>query len=250
MLLMILTRKEKMPEVELVRLNKYIASNGILSRRKIDELITQGRVDVNGITIMELGHKINAGKDKVDVDGQRVKAVTKKIYIILNKPDSVITSTSDEKRRRTVMDIVKINDKIFPVGRLDYHTTGLLLLTNDGELANKLMSPKSKVYKTYQVKLSKPLEEKHRVKLSGGIRIEKVKTLPSKIDFITDGDYTRLKISITEGKNRQVRKMFEHYGYFVRELHRSAYAGLKLEKMKFGEWRHLTKAEIDILNSK
>ncbi len=239
-----------MPETDLTRLNKYIASNGILSRRKIDDLITQGRVDVNGVTIMELGYKINAAKDKVDVDGQRIKPVTKKIYIMLNKPDSVITSLSDEKRRRTVMDLVKINDKIFPVGRLDYHTTGLLLLTNDGEFANKLMSPKSKIYKTYVVKLSKPLEEKHRLKLTGGVRLEKVKTLPAKIDFITEKDYSNLKISISEGKNRQVRKMFEHYGYFVRALHRSAYAGLKLEKMKFGEWRHLTKDEVEILNSK
>lgn len=239
-----------MPETDLTRLNKYIASNGILSRRKIDELITQGRVDVNGVTIMELGYKINAAKDKVDVDGQRIKPVTKKIYIMLNKPDSVITSLSDEKRRRTVMDLVKINDKIFPVGRLDYHTTGLLLLTNDGEMANKLMSPKSKIFKTYVVKLSKPLEEKHRLKLTGGVRLEKVKTLPAKIDFINEKDYSNLKISISEGKNRQVRKMFEHYGYFVRMLHRSAYAGLKLEKMKFGEWRHLTKDEVEILNTK
>ena len=238
-----------MEATELTRLNKYIASNGILSRRKIDELITQGRVDVNGVTIMELGYKINPAKDKVDVDGQRIKPVTKKIYIMLNKPDSVITSLSDEKRRRTVMDIVKIKDKVFPVGRLDYHTTGLLLLTNDGEMANKLMSPKSKVYKTYAVKLSKPLEEKHRMKITGGIKLEGRKTLPAKIDFTSD-DYTRLKISITEGKNRQVRKMFENYGYFVRELHRSAYAGLKLEKMKSGEWRYLSKEETELLNTK
>lgn len=239
-----------MPDIELTRLNKYIASNGILSRRKIDELIQQGRVDVNGVTIMELGYKINPAKDKVDVDGQRIKLVTKKIYIMLNKPDSVITSLSDEKHRRTVMDLVKIKDKVFPIGRLDYHTTGLLLLTNDGELANKLMSPKSKIFKTYVVKLSKPLEEKHRLKLTGGIKMEGRKTLPAKIDFISEKDFTRLKISITEGKNRQVRKMFEHYGYFVRELQRTAYSGLKLDKMKSGEWRYLSPGEVELLNSK
>ena len=228
-----------------VRLNKFIASNGILSRRKIDELILQGRVTVNGSTINELGYKINAAEDKVSVDGEPVKTSTKKIYIILNKPPGVITSVSDEKKRTTVIDLLKLNEKVFPVGRLDYNTTGLLLLTNDGELANKLMHPRNEIYKTYFVKLSKPLEEKHRIKLTEGVMLDDRKTAPSKIRYPKkNNNYQDLFISIYEGRNRQVRNMFENYGYFVRELERVEYAGLKIDNLRQGEWRMLTQDEV------
>ncbi len=228
-----------------IRLNKFIASNGILSRRKIDELILQGRVSVNGNEITELGFKIDPGKDKISVDGEAVRTSTKKIYIILNKPQGVITSVSDDKKRTTVIDILGLNEKVFPVGRLDYNTTGLLLLTNDGELANKLMHPKSEIYKTYFVKLSKPLEEKHRLKLTEGIKLEGKETAPSKIRYPKkNNNYQDLFISIYEGRNRQVRNMFEHYGYFVRELERVEYAGLNMEDLRSGEWRKLTPEEV------
>lgn len=233
----------------LVRLNKFIASNGVSSRRKVDELITQGRVTVNGDTIVELGFKVNPGSDKVQLDGENIRVSTKKIYIILNKPNGVITSVSDEKHRTTVIDLIKSKDKIFPVGRLDYNTTGLLLLTNDGELANKLMHPKGEIYKTYFVKLSKPLEEKHRLKLTEGIKLEGKETAPSKIRYPKkNNNYQDLYISIYEGRNRQVRNMFEHYGYFVRELERIEYAGLKVGDLRQGEWRKLTPEEITKLN--
>ena len=228
-----------------IRLNKFIASNGILSRRKIDELILQGRVSVNGNEITELGFKIDPEKDKISVDGEAVRTNTKKIYIILNKPQGVITSVSDDKKRTTVIDILGLNEKVFPVGRLDYNTTGLLLLTNDGELANKLMHPKSEIYKTYFVKLSKPLEEKHRLKLTEGIKLEGKETAPSKIRYPKkNNNYQDLFISIYEGRNRQVRNMFEHYGYFVRELERVEYAGLNMEDLRSGEWRKLTPEEV------
>lgn len=228
-----------------IRLNKFIASNGILSRRKIDELILQGRVSVNGNEITELGFKIDPEKDKISVDGEIVRTNTKKIYIILNKPQGVITSVSDDKKRTTVIDILGLNEKVFPVGRLDYNTTGLLLLTNDGELANKLMHPKSEIYKTYFVKLSKPLEEKHRIKLTEGIKLEGKETAPSKIRYPKkNNNYQDLFISIYEGRNRQVRNMFEHYGYFVRELERVEYAGLNMEDLRSGEWRKLTPEEV------
>lgn len=230
-----------------VRLNKFIASNGLLSRRKIDELIEQGRVTVNKKTVTELGYKINPEADKVFVDGEHIKPDTKKIYIMLYKPHGVITSVSDEKKRTTVIDLIKINQKIFPVGRLDYSTSGLLLLTNDGGLANKLMNPKSRVYKTYYAELSRPLEEKHRLKLSGGIKIEGVMTAPSIIKFPKTNDYLRLTISIHEGRNRQIHNMFEHFGYFVRVLRRIEYAGLNLGGLKEGEWRYLTSEEISSL---
>ena len=233
----------------LVRLNKFIASNGVSSRRKIDELILQGRVTVNKNVIVELGHKINPVIDKVAVDGENIRTSTKKIYIVLNKPQGVVTTVSDDKHRTTVIDLINLKEKIFPVGRLDYNTTGLLLLTNDGELANKLMHPKSEIYKTYFVKLSKPLEEKHRLKLTGGIKLEDKLTAPCKIRYPKkNNNYQDLYISIYEGRNRQVRNMFEHYGYFVRELERTEYAGLKLGDMREGEWRKLTPEEITKLN--
>ena len=229
----------------LIRLNKFIASNGVSSRRKIDELIEQGRVTVNGNTVAELGYKINPETDKIQLDGENIRASTKKIYIILNKPAGVITSVSDEKKRTTVIDLLHLNEKVFPVGRLDYNTTGLLLLTNDGELAHKLMHPKGEVYKTYFVKLSKPLEEKHRIKLTEGIKLEGKDTAPSKIRYPKkNNDYQDLYISIYEGRNRQVRNMFEHYGYFVRELERVEYAGLKIDNLRSGEWRKLTAEEV------
>lgn len=226
------------------RLNKFIASNGVASRRKIDEYILQGRVSVNGRTIVELGYKINPDADKVALDGEAIRVLTKKIYIILNKPKGVITSVSDEKHRETVIDLIKIREKIFPVGRLDFDTSGLLLLTNDGDLANKLMHPKSEIDKTYFVKLSKPLEEKHRLKLSSGIRLDGVKTSACRIRFVRSGSYEELYISIHEGRNRQVRNMFEHFGYYVRDLERVEYAGLRLAGLGYGEWRYLNPEEV------
>ena len=233
----------------LVRLNKFIASNGISSRRKIDEFIAQGRVTVNGNTVAELGYKINPETDKIQLDGENIRASTKKIYIILNKAAGIITSVSDEKKRTTVIDLLNLNEKVFPVGRLDYNTTGLLLLTNDGELAHKLMHPKGEVYKTYFVKLSKPLEEKHRLKLTEGIKLEGRETAPSRIRYPKkNNNYQDLYISIYEGRNRQVRNMFEHYGYFVRELERVEYAGLKIDNLRSGEWRKLTAEEVTKLH--
>ena len=233
----------------LIRLNKFIASNGYSSRRKIDELIEQGRVTVNKNTVVELGFKIDPSKDKVAVDGEYIRTSVKKIYIMLNKPQGVVTTVSDDKHRTTVIDLVNMKDKIFPVGRLDYNTTGLLLLTNDGDLANKLMHPKSEIYKTYFVKLSKPLEEKHRLKLTGGINLEDKKTAPCLIRYPKkNNNYQDLYISIYEGRNRQVRKMFEFYGYFVRELKRTEYAGLKLGDLKESQWKKLDAEQVKRLH--
>lgn len=233
----------------LVRLNKFIASNGYSSRRKVDELIEQGRVTVNKNTVVELGFKIDPSRDKVAVDGEYIRTSVKKIYIMLNKPQGVITTVSDDKHRTTVIDLIKMKEKIFPVGRLDYNTTGLLLLTNDGELANKLMHPKSEIYKTYFVKLSKPLEEKHRLKLTGGINLEDKKTAPCVIRYPKkNNNYQDLYISIYEGRNRQVRKMFEFYGYFVRDLKRTEYAGLKLGDLKEGQWEKLDAEQVKRLH--
>lgn len=198
---------------------------------------------------MQPGFKIDPRKDKINVDGVPIKISSKKIYILLNKPENVISSVSDEKRRKTVIDLVKIKERIFPIGRLDYDTTGLILLTNDGEFANRLMHPKFKVEKTYLVRISRPLEEKHKIKLMNGIKIEGRKTSPCRISYPKRNDFTLVSITIREGRNRQVRNMFEHYGYFVRSLHRSEYGTLKPTGLKPGEWRYLTEKELLSFNN-
>jgi 23S rRNA pseudouridine2605 synthase len=232
------------------RLNKFIAANGIFSRRKIDEFILEGRVTVNGKEVFDLGTKVNPLTDKVFIDGERVRVTDKKIYLMMNKPLNVITSVSDDKKRPTVIDILNMKSKVFPVGRLDFHTTGLLILTNDGDFANKLMNPAFKVWKTYDVKLSRPLEQKHRQLLEKGIKLDGVYTLPAVINISNERDYTEVVVSISQGKNRQVRRMFEHFGYFVNKLHRSGYGNLKLGNLREGEFRKMTKEEVDGLMTK
>lgn len=230
-----------------VRINKFVATYGMLARRKVDEYILQGRITVNGITITEPGYKINPQEDRVSVDGELIKVEKGKVYILLNKPPKVISAVTDDKKRKTVVDIVKVKERIFPIGRLDYDTTGLIILTNDGEFANKLMHPRYKVDKTYLVHLSKPLQEKHRKKLAEGIFIDRKKTEPAKIVFLNKDDYKRLFISIHEGRNRQVKNMFERFGYKIRKLHRTKYGNLKLGNLAEGEWRKLSEKEVALL---
>ena len=231
----------------LTRINKFISSNGILSRRKADEFVLQGRITINGITISEPGFKVNPDTDKIRIDGELIKISNKKVYILLNKPLRTICSVSDEKHRMTVLDLIKIPEKIFPIGRLDYETSGLLLLTNDGEFANQMMHPAFNIYKTYSVKISKPLEEKHKIKLTTGIMIDGIKTEPCKIRFDHPKDKQKITISIHEGRNKQVRKMFEKFGYHVRSLHRIEYGNLNLGTLKAGKWRFLNSKEIESL---
>jgi pseudouridine synthase len=228
----------------LYRINKFIAAFGKIARRKADEYILQGRVTLNNITITEPGYKVNPSIDKVSVDGEEIKTDKRIIYIMLNKPEGIITTTSDEKRRKTVLDLVKVNERIFPIGRLDYNTTGILILTNDGETANKLMHPKYEFEKKYIVKLSRPLQEKHRAYIEKGTMLDGVKTKPGKIKFTRRNDFTNVQITITEGRNHQVKRIFEKFGYFVKKLHRSEYAGLTPGNLKEGEWRYLTNEEI------
>jgi pseudouridine synthase len=254
-----------MNEAGSVRLNKFISSSGIVSRRKADELIIEGRVSINSVTVDELGVKINPFKDKIKIDGELINRQDKSretfIYIILNKPAGYITTTSDEKRRPTVMDLVKINKRIYPVGRLDYETEGLLLLTNDGDLTNKLTHPGYEVNKTYLVKINKPIDEKQLKRLREGVYIErnnqsqsgrkslhkKIKTSIANIEVIPDSDKKQIKITIHEGKNRQVRKMLESVGLFVRKLKRIEYANLSIKGLKPGEWRYLKPEEVGFL---
>jgi 23S rRNA pseudouridine2605 synthase len=240
----------------LVRLNKFIASSGFTARRKADELIEAGRVAVNSEVVVSLGTKINPEEDIVRVDGELIKPPSERkgkfIYILLNKPAGYVTTTSDEKNRPTVLDLVKIRQRIYPVGRLDYDTEGLLILTNDGELANKLMHPKYGVYKTYVVKINKPIDEKSLNKLREGIRIHSGKgpstalrtTSEAKVSVVPKTEGRQLRISIHEGRNRQVRKMLEAVGCYVRKLKRIEYANLNLKELREGEWRYLSGEEV------
>ncbi len=233
-----------MSEKELIRLNKYLAMCGVASRRKADELIKQGRVSVNGEVVTQLGVKIDPKKDKVTVDGKPVKMTEKLVYIVLNKPKDCITTVKDEKGRRTVLDLVKVKERIFPVGRLDRNTTGVLILTNDGELAYRLMHPRYKVEKAYKVALDKPIKMEDIEKLKRGIMLDSRKTSACEVYILPNSEKKELGIVIREGRYTQIRRMFQHLGYKVQKLHRVSFGGITVSGMKRGEWRYLTDKEI------
>ncbi len=237
-------KKIEIADDELIRLNKYLAMCGVASRRKADELIQQGRVEVNGKVVTQLGLKINPQKDKVTVDGKLVKPEEKLVYIVINKPKDCITTVRDEKGRRTVLDLVKVKQRIFPVGRLDRNTTGVLLLTNDGELAYRLMHPKYKVEEAYKVEIDKPIKPEDIEKLKSGIMLDGRKTEACDVYILPNSDRKEIGITIHEGRYRQIRRMFERLGYKVRKLHRVSFGGITVSGMKRGEWRYLTESEI------
>lgn len=232
------------------RLQKYIANCGVTSRRKAEDLIINKKVKVNGLLITELGTKIDTEKDVVTVENKKISLVNKHIYIKLNKPIGYVTTVKDQFGRDCVIDLVNIEDRIYPVGRLDYDTSGLLLLTNDGELANKLMHPKYEVYKTYIAKIDGKLSFEDISKLRHGVEIENYTTSPAIVDVI--GSYSgdsKVRISIHEGKNRQVRKMFETVGTKVIKLKRVSFGSIEVKDIKLGEWRYLSDEEIRYLKT-
>jgi pseudouridine synthase len=229
---------------KLVRLNKFISNAGIAARRKVDELIFTGRVTVNMQTITEPGVKVNPEKDTVKVDGEKVKPQGEFIYVVLFKPRGYVTTTQDDKNRPTVMDLIGLNTRLYPIGRLDYDTDGVLLLTNDGEFANMMMHPRHKVFKTYFAKLDKPIEESDERKLREGIMIDGRPTSRAKVRIIPNSDDMNIWISIHEGRNRQVRRMLEVLSYNVQRLKRVEYARIGLDGLKPGEWRYLSEEEL------
>jgi len=229
-----------------IRLNKMIADAGIASRRGADELITGGRVKVNGRVVAELGTRVQPG-ERVMVDGKLIGDPERHIYILMNKPKDTITTTSDERGRRTVMDLIELRERIYPVGRLDRNTTGVLLLTNDGDIANRLMHPRYRVPRTYGVVLDKPLDLKDARRISQGLELENGDvTQPCEVD-VEDRDRTHVTITLYEGKNREVRRLFEHFGYEVVRLDRKLYAGITTRGLARGEWRRLDRREISML---
>jgi 23S rRNA pseudouridine2605 synthase len=231
------------------RLQRIIASAGITSRRKAEELITSGRVQVNGQMVTELGTKADPEHDHIRVDGKLLRGPERYSYIVLNKPKGYVTTVSDPENRPTVMDLVRsVKGRVYPVGRLDWASEGLLLLTNDGELANGLMKASSSVPKTYVVKVAGVPEETKLEKLRRGVSIaekggRRVRTAPAKIKLIREGDNPWLEVTIVEGRNRQVRKMFEEIGHHVEKIRRVQYGPLSLD-VPPGEFRSLTVQEI------
>lgn len=226
---------------EKIRINKYIAHCGFCSRRDADDYVAAGKVEVNGELVTEHGTKVKPS-DEVVVDGQHI-TLEDFVYLLLNKPKDTITTTDDPRDRNTVMD--KIEDatgkRVYPVGRLDRHTMGLLLLTNDGDLAHRLMHPSYKVRKTYEVESARQLNEHQLKELSRGITLEDGPIKPLSLSTTPNG----FIISIIEGRNRLVRRIVEYFGTEVSKLKRIAYAGLTLENVKMGRWRYLHKSEVN-----
>src|SRR5216684_8465327 len=236
------------------RLQKIIAAAGIASRRKSEELISSGRVLVNGQVVTELGTKADPEQDHIRVDGKLLQGPERFTYVALNKPKGYVTTVSDEKKRPTVMDLVqKVKGRVYPVGRLDWASEGLLLMTNDGALANALMKAASNVAKTYVVKVAGQPDEVKLDKLRRGVSIaekggRRVRTAPAKIRLIREGDNPWLEVTIVEGRNRQIRKMFEEVGHHVEKIRRVRYGPLSLD-VPPGEFRSLTLDEVSRLKA-
>ena len=226
----------------MVRINKYLAECGISSRRKSEELILQGRVAVNNQVIKSLSFYVDETKDSVTLDAEPVKR-KRNYYILMNKPRGVITSTDDEKNRKTVIDILNIKERIYPVGRLDYNTTGVLLLTNDGDFSQLLTHPGNSVPREYEVKLDRDLESSDKEKLLAGIWIPPRKGKFNKISFPKKNNNKIVVIECTEGRNHFVKKLFEALDYRVNSLHRTSYAGIRAD-IPVGDHRNLTQHEI------
>ncbi len=229
------------------RLQKYLAECGIASRRKCEEYILQGKVKVNNNLVTELGTKINPKKDIVTFEGKEVKRENKKIYILLNKPIGYVTTAEEQFGRDKVLDLVKVKERIVPVGRLDMYTSGALILTNDGDFVYKVTHPKHEITKTYTVTLKGIVNKTEVEQLRKGVKIEDYITKPAKVKILKtdeEKDISRLEITIHEGKNRQIRKMCESIGKKVLALHRSKIGNIDVKNIKIGEWRYLKDSEV------
>ena len=240
--------------MEDIRLQKYMADCGVASRRKCEELILQGKVSLNGKIVTELGTKINPKKDIVIYNGNKLSIIDdKKIYILLNKPIGYVTTVKDQFSRNTVLDLVKVNKRIVPVGRLDMYTSGAIILTDDGDFVYKVTHPKHEIEKTYNVTLKGIVDKEDIEKLKSGVQIKdyikkQAKAKILKID--KEKNISRVEIVIHEGKNRQVRKMCEAIGKKVLALHRSKIGNIDVKDLKIGEFRYLTEREVNNLLDK
>lgn len=232
------------------RLQKFLANNGIAARRKCEEYIVDGRVKVNGKIVTQLGVKVNPDKDIVEFDGKVVNKSEKKVYILLNKPIGYVTAAKDQFDRPTVLDLVKVDEKVLPVGRLDMYTSGALILTNDGEFIYKVTHPKYEVEKTYTVTVKGIVTQEDVEKLTNGVKIDDYISGKAKVKILKTNEeknFSRVQITIHEGKNREVRKMCEAIGKKVLALHRRKIGNLDVKNLALGNWRYLTKREVEDL---
>lgn len=240
--------EESEGNMEPVRLQKFLASCGIASRRKCEELILQGKISVNGKVVTELGMKINPVTDEVLYKGKKVENSSEElVYILLNKPIGVVTTVKDQFGRESILDLVKVPQRVVPVGRLDMYTSGAIMLTNDGQFVYKLTHPKHEITKTYHVTLVGKVTQEEVQMLQKGVKIEDYVTSPAqvkilKIDAVKN--ISRLEMTIHEGRNRQIRKMCEAIGKKVIALHRSKIGNISVKDLKLGTWRFLKKSEI------
>lgn len=232
-----------------IRLNKFLAQAGVASRREVDKMIAKGKIKVNGLVIKELGYKIDDEKDRVEVEGKRVKRGEGQIYLMLNKPPGYLVTLKDHFQRPTIQLLIpSLRKRVFPVGRLDYDSEGLLLLMNDGELAYRLAHPRFRVPKTYLVKVEGEPDSSKLSRLEKGIYLDGKKTARAKIAQIAGSPKkSLLKIEIHEGRKREVKRMFKAISHRVLQLKRISFGGLRLGRLKTGKWRFLTRKEIDIL---
>ena len=240
--------------MEEIRLQKFLAEAGIASRRKAEEYIMQGRVKVNNKVVTELGTKIIPDKDIILFDDNEVKNKTKNVYILLNKPIGYVTTAKDQFNRDTVLELVKVKERLVPVGRLDMYTSGALLLSNDGDFVYKITHPKHEIDKTYTVTLIGIATNEEVESLRQGVKIDDYVTKPAKVKILktdVEKNISRLEITIHEGKNRQVRKMCEAIGKKVKALHRSKIGNISVKDLKIGQWKYLNEKEVDyLLNNK
>lgn len=243
-------KKKAKPAVKeddgLIRLNKFIANSGVCSRREADRLIELGNVTVNGVQVTELGTKIDPAKDDIRFNGERIRG-EKKVYILMNKPKNYVTTVSDPHAEQTVMDLIsksKCPERVYPVGRLDKATTGVLLFTNDGALAEKLTHPSHEIKKIYQANLDKNLKRDDMEAILNGITLEDGPIAADAIAYVDEEDKSKIGIEIHSGRNRIVRRIFEHLGYKVKKLDRVFFAGLTKKNVRRGQWRFLTEQEV------
>ena len=232
------------------RLQKYMASCGVAPRRKCEEIILAGKVKVNGVFVNEVGTKVDPLKDIVEYEGKIITKEEKKVYIMLNKPEGYISSVKDEKGRKTILDIVKVEERIYPIGRLDYDSSGLLLLTNDGGIYNKIIHPRVEIVKKYIAVVRGEIGQKDIINFKRGIDIGGYITAPAEIKVISyDEEISTIEIGIHEGKNRQIRKMCAVLNHEVLSLKRISIGGIKLGYLQRGEYRELNKEEISYINN-
>lgn len=227
------------------RLQKLLAHAGVASRRKAEQLIREGRVAVNGAVITELGTKADPDRDHIKVDGKHIRPQEKPVYLVMNKPKNLVTTVSDPQGRRTVMDLLRgVKARVYPVGRLDYHSEGLLLLTNDGEFAKRITAPATHVAKTYVVKVNGPLSPEQEIKFREGVPLGGKRTAPAGLKLMRRAENPWYEVRLIEGRQNQIRLMFKNFGRLVEKLRRVRIGFLELGSLEPGEFRYLTPAEV------